>query len=131
MNIDSILNYLGFMIVSVGLLVAALAIYLQVTPYSEIKLIRSGNRAAALSFGGTAIGLALTLYGVGTSTWSVMQLATWGAIGLVFQIVSFFVVAALIGGFKAGIEEDKAGYGIALGCLSIAIGILNAAALSA
>jgi putative membrane protein len=128
---QSLLNYLGFMAVSVGLLVAALAVYLQVTPYSEIKLIRAGNRAAAFSFGGTAIGLALTLYGVGTSTWRVMDLAIWGGIGLVFQIIAFFVVAALLGGFKAGIEEDKVGYGIALGCLSVAIGILNSAALSA
>lgn len=129
--IQSILNYLGFMAVSVGLLAVALTIYVHVTPYSEIKLIRAGNRAAAFSFGGTAIGLALTLYGVGTSTWQIKVLAAWGSIGLVCQIAAFFAVATLLGKFKEGIETDKVGYGIALGCLSVAVGVLNAAALSA
>jgi putative membrane protein len=129
--IQNLLNYLGFMAVSVALLAAALTIYVHVTPYSEIKLIRDGNRAAAFSFGGTAIGLALTLYGVGTSTWQIAVLAIWGSIGLVCQIIAFFVVASLLGKFKEGIESDKVGYGVALGCLSIAIGVLNAAALSA
>lgn len=123
-------NYLAFMATSISLLVAGLAVYLQITPYRELALIREGNRAAAFSFGGTAIGLALAIYGVGSSTFHWQVLGAWGAVGLVSQIIAFLVISRLLGNFKESIEQDKCGYGITLGCLSIAIGLINSAALS-
>jgi putative membrane protein len=123
--------YLGFFGTTLGLLIAGLAIYLWVTPYSELRLIRAGNRAAALSLGGTAIGLAVTLTSVASSTWRLSELAAWGAVGLLAQIATFVVVAyVVLRGFREAIQEDRVGYGIALGSFSIAVGILNAGALS-
>lgn len=123
--------YLAFIGTAVGLLVVGLAIYLMITPYHEIRLIRQGNKAAAYSFGGTAIGMAIMLYSTATGTFNVLELAAWGGVGLVGQILVFLVVSALIPGLKQGIEEDKTSQGILLGALSIAMGILNAGALSA
>jgi len=37
------------------------AVYLKVTPFDELALIRAGNPAATLSFGGALIGFCLTL----------------------------------------------------------------------
>jgi len=123
--------YLAFIGTAVGLLVVGLAIYLMITPYHEIRLIRQGNKAAAYSFGGTAIGMAIMLYSTATGTFNVLELAAWGGVGLVGQILVFLVVSLLIPGLKQGIEEDKTSQGILLGALSIAMGILNAGALSA
>jgi putative membrane protein len=102
-----------------------------ITPYHEIRLIRQGNKAAAYSFGGTAIGMAIMLYSTASGTFSVLELAAWGGVGLVGQILVFVVVSLLIPGLKQGIEEDKTSQGILLGALSIAMGILNAGALTA
>lgn len=124
--------YLGFLGITVGLLAAALAIYVMLTPYKEISLIRQGNRAAAYSLGGTAIGMAIVLYSTASGTFVLLELAVWGAIGLLGQLAAFLVVSLLIlPKFKEGIEADNAAYGIVLGAFSVAMGILNAGALSA
>lgn len=123
--------YLAFVGTAVGLLLVGLAIYLMITPYHEIRLIRQGNKAAAYSFGGTAIGMAIMLYSTASGTFNVLELAAWGGVGLVGQILVFVVVSVLIPGLKQGIEEDKTSQGILLGSLSIAMGILNAGALTA
>jgi putative membrane protein len=113
------------------LLAVALTIYLFITPYHEIRLIRQGNSAAAVSFGGTAIGMALVLFSTAASTFDVVELAIWGGLGLIGQIIVFLIVTLLIPDLKQGLNDNKLAYGILLGALSIAMGILNAGAISA
>ena len=122
--------YLAFIGVSIGLLVLGIVIYMFVTPYREITLIRNGNRAAAFSFGGTVIGLAYAIHGLSASTWSVRDLAVWGVVGVISQIAVFFVVGKVLGNLKTEIEADNVAYGAFLGFASIAIGIMNSGALS-
>ncbi len=122
--------YLAFLGTSLGLLVVALTIYVMLTPYHEIRLIREGNAAAAASLGGTAIGMAIVLYSTASSTFSVVELAVWGGLGLVGQLFVFLVVSIVIPGLKQGIEDNRVSYGVVLGALSIAMGILNAGALT-
>lgn len=122
--------YLVFLGTTVGLFGVALGIYLQVTPYHEIRLIRQGNSAAAVSLGGTAIGMAIVLYSTASGTFNALELAAWGALGLVSQILVFLVVTLILPDLKQGMNDNKLSYGIFLGALSIAIGILNAGALS-
>ncbi len=122
--------YLAFLGTSLGLLVAALVIYVMLTPYHEIRLIREGNNAAAASLGGTAIGMAIVLFSTASNTFSVVELAVWGGLGLIGQLFVFFVVSFILPGLKQGITDNKVSYGIILGAFSIAMGILNAGALT-
>jgi putative membrane protein len=122
--------YLAFLGTSLGLLVIALTIYVMLTPHHEIRLIREGNVAAAASLGGTAIGMAIVLYSTASSTFSILELAVWGGLGLVGQLFVFFIVSIVIPGLKQGIEDNRVSYGVVLGALSIAMGILNAGALT-
>ena len=122
--------YLAFLGTALALFVAALGVYIMITAHNENRLIRAGNKAAAYAFGGTAIGMAIVLYGTASSTFVVMELAGWGAIGLIGQLLVYFVASLIIPGLKEGLEEDRTSYGILLGSLSIAMGILNAGALS-
>ena len=50
--------FAAFFGVSLLLLTICLALYVVITPYPEIKLIREGNAAAAASLGGAIIGFA-------------------------------------------------------------------------
>lgn len=127
---DTLPLYLAFVATAVALLAVALTIYVMITTHHEIKLIRAGNTACAYSFGGTAIGMALVLHGTASSTFDVAELAAWGAIGLAGQLVVYFVVRLMVPGLKEGLEADRTSHGILLGALSIAMGILNAGALS-
>lgn len=122
--------YFGFLAASVGLIAGALGLYLLVTPYKEIALIRAGNSAAAVSLGGTAIGMAIALKSVAAGTYEVLDLVLWGGVALICQIAVFLVVSAKLPGFREGIENDRIGYGITLGAFSIAMGILNAGSLT-
>lgn len=122
--------YFGFLATSVALIAVAVGIYLLVTPYREIALIREGNSAAAISLGGTVIGLSIALFSIASGTYAVLDLALWGAVALLCQIGVFIVVSFKLPGFRQGIEEDRVGYGITLGAFSIAMGVLNAGSLS-
>ena len=122
--------YLTFLGTSLALLAVALTLYVLITPYHEITLIRQGNRAAAFSLGGTAIGMAIVLFSTASGTFSVLELAAWGGVGLIGQLLVFLVVSVMIPGFKKGLEGDNVAYGVILAALSIAMGILNAGALS-
>ena len=86
--------YFAFLGTTVGLLAAALAIYVMLTPYHEITLIRQGNRAAACSLAGTAIGMAIVLFSTASGTFALVELAVWGSIGLLSQLAAFFVFRA-------------------------------------
>lgn len=122
--------YLAYVGTAVALLIGFTAIYIFVTPYREITLIREGNCAAAYSLGGTLIGFGLVLSSAAAHSTSVLDMAVWGAVALAFQVMVFFVTAVVLRAFKEGMEADKTSYGIALGALSIAMGLLNAGALT-
>lgn len=118
-----------FFAISVVLWAVGLFVYGLVTPVRELKLISAGNRAAACSLGGAALGLAATIGACSTITDVPRELAIWAGLATLFQILAFVVVALILPGFRQGITEDKTSYGIFLGSLSLAIGLLNAGAL--
>lgn len=128
--LESLPLYLMFLGTAVGLMAAAMAAYILITPHREIALIRDGNIAAAVSFGGTAIGMAIVLFSTASGTFNVVELLIWGGIGLVGQLLVYALVAVMIPGLSKGLTEGRTSYGVLLGTMSIAMGILNAGALS-
>ena len=128
--LESLPLYLMFLGTAVGLMAAAMAAYILITPHREIALIRDGNIAAAVSFGGTAIGMAIVLCSTASGTFNVVELLIWGGIGLVGQLLVYALVAVMIPGLSKGLTEGRTSYGVLLGTMSIAMGILNAGALS-
>jgi len=126
-NIPAYLAYLGTLVALTALFTL---VYKLVTPYRELELIRAGNKAAAFSLGGTVIGFSIALNTIAAGSGSLLDMAMWGVIALVCQLLVFFVVARLLGDLRQGIEEDRMGYGVFLGAVSIAMGMLNAGALT-
>lgn len=115
---------------AIGILFVAGAVYLVMTPYREISLIRAGNSAAACAFGGTMIGLALTLFSVLANSVDLLDFVTWGAIALAVQVVTWAVLALILRNLRQGIMENRLSHGVFVGTLSIAIGIVNAGAVT-
>lgn len=123
-------QYLVYMVVAIGLFGVGIAVYLRVTPYQEIHLIRSGNAAAAWSLGGVMIGLALPMASAMAHSISLADMALWSAVALAFQLLAYFAAGLALKDIRGGIEADRTAYGVALGALSVAVGILNAGALT-
>lgn len=127
---ESLPLYAMFLGACLVLMAVALGIYILITPFHEIRLIRQGNTAAAISISGTAIGMALVLNSTASSTFDIIEMLVWGGIGLAGQLIALFLVMLIIPGLREGINNDKIGYGVFLGGLSVAMGILNAGAMS-
>jgi len=107
-------------------------IYQRVTPYNERTLIREGNVAAAVALGGALIGYVLPLASALSHTVSLPEFAAWALLAGVIQIVSFiFVSRVLYRALAARIEAGELAAGIYLASVSIGVGLLNAACMTA
>lgn len=107
-------------------------IYQLVTPYRERELIRQGNVAAALALAGALIGYVLPLASALSQTVSLYEFAAWAALAGVIQIVAFTVVRLVaLPDVKQRIENGEVATAVYLMAISIAVGVLNAASMTA
>ncbi|MGQ2941321.1 MAG: DUF350 domain-containing protein [Blastomonas fulva] len=109
---------------------AALALYVWITPHREFALIREGNMAAAVSFGGAAIGLALPLAFCLAASVNVWDVLIWGSVTLILQLIAFRAVDLLIGNLSKRIEENEVAAATFLAMTKISLACLNAAAVA-
>lgn len=116
--------------VSIAVFLLALFIYLWLTPHKEMALIREGNQAAAISLGGAAVGLAIPMAFCLKASVNVWDVAVWGAVTLLIQVIAFRAVDLVLHGLPKRIEHDEKSAAIFLAMMKIAVAMLNAAAVS-
>ena len=126
-GIDDFLLYLA---ASLALLALFISIYIWITPYRELTLIREGNVAAAASFSGTVLGFSIPLAQAVAQTVNLAEMAMWGAVALAIQLLVFVVVRWIVPGIARDIPAGKLAPGLLLGSLSLATGLLNAACMT-
>ena len=123
-------DFLVYLAVTLALLGAFVAIYVRVTPYREIELIRQGNLAAAYSLSGALLGFIVPLSSAVRHSVSLVDMAIWGLIALVVQVVAFVVVKLMLPRISNDIVEGHVAQGFFLGAVSLGVGLLNAACMS-
>jgi putative membrane protein len=123
-------DFLLYLAVAVALLVAFIAIYVRITPYREIALIREGNMAASYSLSGAVLGFVVPLAAAVEHSVNLADMAIWGLIAMAVQVAAYVVVKLVIPSLPRDIPADKAAAGFFLGALSLAVGLLNAACMS-
>lgn len=121
------LIYIASALVMLGLFTV---IYTGVTRYKEFDLIREGNIAAAMSYGGALVGFSLTLCSSIAVHASFTMFLVWGLAALVVQIVVYVAVAQCVRGMNDAIQENNVAMGGLMGAVSLAAGIVNAACLT-
>jgi putative membrane protein len=112
--------------------VAFKVLYQLVTPHRERELIRAGNPAAAITLGGALLGYCIPLATALTQTHSLGEFAAWAALAGVIQIAAFLLVRLLA--FKdlsARIERGEVAAALYLLSISLGVGLLNAASMTA
>jgi putative membrane protein len=129
-SIGGLDEFLLYLAASLALLTLFIFIYIWITPYHELALIRQGNVAAAASLSGTVLGFAIPLAHAVAQSVNLAEMALWGLIALVVQLLVFFVVTRIIPDIARDIPQGKLAPGILLGALSLATGILNAASMT-
>jgi putative membrane protein len=123
-------DFLVYLAVSLAYLALFVAIYIRVTPYREIALIRDGNMAASFSLSGALLGFIVPLASAVQHSVSLIDMAIWGLIAMIVQIAAFVIVKLLIPSITRDIAAGKGAQGFFLGALSVGVGLLNAACMS-
>jgi len=116
-----------------GLLTIAFKLLYQwATPYNERTLIREGNVAAALTLGGALIGYVLPVASALEHTVSLAEFAAWAVLAGVIQIVAATVVRMIVmRDFSDRIVRGELAAAVYMASISISIGVLNAACMTA
>lgn len=131
--LDSLTAGLPYLIlhvaVTVGVLVAGVMIYIWVTPFREIQLIREGNTAAAISFMGAVLGLAIPLAFCLAGSVTAFDILIWGAVVVILQLIAFRLVDLLIRDISQRIENGEVPAAIALVTGKLAVAAIISAAV--
>jgi putative membrane protein len=107
-------------------------VYQWVTPYNEGQLIREGNVAAALALGGALVGYVLPLASALSNTATLLEFCAWATLAGVLQIAAFTLVRVVVmKDVAARIEKGEIAAGVYLLSISLAVGVLNAACMTA
>ena len=127
------MNFLAYLSVAMLLLIVGMILFTISTPkINEFKLIAEKNVSAAMLLGGKVVGLALVLGAAAEYSISLMDMAIWGVIGIISQIIVFILAEVITIRFsiQKAIEEDNRAVGTMLLSLSLAVGWIVAKCLS-
>ncbi len=122
--------FAAYFALGIALLALFVAIYVRITPYREIALIRAGNVAAAASLGGAMIGFVLPVASSIENSVSLVDMALWSLVALVVQLIAFVLARAMVPAISKNVEEGQVASGVFLGAIGIALGLLNAACMT-
>lgn len=122
--------FAAYFALALVLVLVFIRLYTWVTPHDEFGLIRANNAAAAIAFGGAVLGFAWPLASAITHSMSLLDCAIWGAVALIVQLVAFFFSCIALKPLPQRIRDGELSAGIFSACCSVAIGMLNAAAMT-
>ncbi len=128
--INSLPAFAGYFATALGLLAVFVVLYIFVTPYSELALIRDGNIAAAVSLGGAVVGYALPIAVAVATSHNIMTMVGWGVVACAVQLLVYVIARVALPQINLAIPQGKVASGIFLASLSLGIGILNAGCIA-
>ncbi|SDG46026.1 MULTISPECIES: DUF350 domain-containing protein [Thalassobaculum] len=132
--IESLLTGLPYLLLHLTVTLAMLAVgawlYEKITPIREVDLIKAGNVAAAVSYSGALLGMAIPLAFCMAASVNVLDIVVWGVVALALQLAVVRLVEAILGGLWHRIEADQIGPAILVAAVKLSVAAINAAAVS-
>jgi putative membrane protein len=122
--------FLLYLVVSLAFLGAALKAYTLVTPHDELALVRENNEAAAWSTLGALVGLALPIAKSVSQAQSLVDMLVWAVLAVLAQVVAYYLTRLVLRDLSARIARGEKASGILSAGVSVAVGLLNAAAMT-
>lgn len=122
--------FLAYFAAAVGFFALFVLMYIGLTPYRELALIRQGNAAAAASLSGAMLGFVLPLASAIAHSVGLVDMAVWALIALAIQLLTYVAARLLLPDLARDIPAGKVAPGVFLGALSLAVGVLNAACMT-
>jgi putative membrane protein len=116
--------------VTLALLATGATLYVLLTPWKEIDLVRQGNTAAALALGGVLVGLAAPLAVSLSVSTSIRDILVWGVATVVLQLLVFRLVDLILHGLAQRIREGQIAAAVVLVGTKLATALILSAALT-
>ena len=124
---DEFLVYAGLAIAFISMYMIA---YMKITPYNELKLIKDGNVAAAISLSGSVLGFTFPLAASIFQAVHPWDMMLWALIAGIVQLLVYVAVRYSLLNITRRIPDGQIATGIVLGAISMSAGILNAACMT-
>ena len=124
---DEFLVYAGL---AIAFIYGYMIVYLWLTPYSELKLIKEGNVAAAISLSGSVLGFTFPLAASIINSVHPWDMMLWALIAAGVQLLVYVAVRFTLLNVTRRIPDGQVASGIVLGAISLSAGILNAACMT-
>lgn len=122
--------FLQWFISAVALTTVFVLIYTRLTPHPEFKLMLEGNVATAIAFGGVVLGYVIPLASVMLHGVNIVDFAIWGFVAMLVQLGVYLALRVLFKDYSRHLAEGHVAVAVFGACVSLATGILNAAAQS-
>jgi putative membrane protein len=116
--------------VTVTILVVGVVIYIWMTPYRELELIRGGNVAAAIAMSSAILSMAIPLAFSLSVSVSVIDILAWGGVTLAILLLVYKITDLLLKDLAARIEGGEIGAAILLAAVKLSVAVITAAAVS-
>jgi len=116
--------------VTLALLAVGVVVYMAITPFHEMRLVRQGNTAAGVVLAGTIVSLAIPLAATLATSAYTLDILIWGLVAVIVQLLAFAVGSALIRGLRGMIEAGNAAAAWVLVGMQLAVALLNAGAMA-
>jgi len=111
------------------LLLLASAVYVLLTPWKELALLKDGNSAAGLALAGAIVGLAIPIASCLAASLSLVDLLLWGSVALLLQLLTYRIIDMILKDIPQRIQNDEAGAAIVLIASKISVALILAAGL--
>lgn len=131
-SLEGLGNFAMYFLVSIVLFFVFKLLYTFITPHDEWKLVKEQqNTAAAIGFGGAMIGFAIALAGAASSSAFFVDYVLWAFVAMFAQVFAFLLLRFTFMPLIAErIDNNEVSAGIILACVSVSVGLLNAACMS-
>ena len=127
---DIVINYALHLVAAGLMLFVFFLIYTWLVPVDELKLIRQGNVAAAVTLGGAMIGFSMTVTSALLHTDALGSFIVWSVVAAGVQLLTYVLVSHLLHMAKEQIEGNNVAFGVLLASISISVGAVSAGALA-
>ncbi len=115
---------------ALGILIVGTVIYVWMTPWEDLKLVREGNTAAGIALGGIILGLAIPIAACIPGAINHWDILFWGVVTLILQMITFKVLDLILRGLPERIEAGEIGAAVVLSSAKLAVAAIVAAAVS-
>lgn len=129
-SFQGLIDFGKYFVAALGFLLVFCVVYAKATPYDELKLVRDGKIAPAISFGGAILGFVLPLHSAITHSVGFIDMLVWAFVAMIVQILIFSLVRLIFKDLVNQIEDNQAAAATLLAFFSVAIGVLNAASMT-